>query len=114
MKASETSNSINMPSLCIPEIDELFLPVFQYGPCILSHVQPSVTPWAVACQAPLSVVLFCQEILKWAAVSFSEGIVPSQGSNLDLLQLLHGQMVDSLPLKPHGKPKNLIRNYGKF
>ena len=59
-----------------------------------------VTPWTVARQFPLSVEFFRQEY--WSGLPFpSPGyqgeIIPTQGSNLRLWHLLHGQ-ADSLPL----------------
>ena len=66
---------------------------------MLIHVRLFATPWTVARQAPqapLSVGFSRQEY--WSGLPFpSPGIFPTQGSNLHLLRLLHGQ-VDSLPL----------------
>ena len=45
--------------------------------------------------------IFQVQILEWVAVSFSKGIFPTQGSNLNLLSLLHRQ-ADSLPLHQLG------------
>ena len=42
-------------------------------------------------------------ILEWVAISFSQGIFPTLGSNPHLLCLLH-QQAGSLPLAPPGKP----------
>ena len=65
-------------------------------------VQLFVTPWTVACQAPLSTEFSRQEY--WSGVPFPiPGIVPIQRSNSHLLFLLHWQ-VDSLPLSYWGKP----------
>ena len=62
---------------------------------MLNHVQLFATPWAVACQAPLSVGFSRQEY--WAELLFpTPGDIPTQGSNLRLLRLLHWQ-ADSLP-----------------
>ena len=67
--------------------------------CVLSHVQFSVTPWIVACQAPLSLGFPRQEY--WSGLHFLlQGIFPTQG--LDLC-LLHWQG-DSLPLHHLGGP----------
>ena len=67
--------------------------------CVLSHVQFSVTPWIVACQAPLSLGFPRQEY--WSGLHFLlQGIFPTQG--LDLY-LLHWQ-ADSLPLHHLGGP----------
>ena len=44
-----------------------------------------VSPWTVACQAPLSMELILQtRILKWVAIPFSRGSSPTQGSNTGL------------------------------
>ena len=66
--------------------------------CILTRsvVSDSVTPWTVACQAPLSVGfkntgVGCHFLL--------QEIFPIQGSNSPLLLLLHWQ-AGSLPGKP--------------
>ena len=37
-----------------------------------SVVSNSVTPWTVACQAPLSMEFFRQKILEWVAIPFSK------------------------------------------
>ena len=58
----------------------------------------SVTPWTVACQAPLSLLLPRQEY--WSGLPFpSPGHLPDQGSNLSLL---HGRWI--LYTEPWGKP----------
>ena len=63
----------------------------------LDDVQLFVTPWTVAHQVPLSLVLPRQEY--WSGLSFLlQGIFPTQGSNL---HLLHWQ-ADSLPLSHLG------------
>ena len=41
--------------------------------CVLSCVQLFVTPWIVACQAPLSMGFSRQRILEWVAISYSRG-----------------------------------------
>ena len=43
-------------------------------------------------------------ILEWIAISDPAGDLPTQGSNLSLLHLLHWQ-AGSLPLVPLGKPR---------
>ena len=63
----------------------------------LSRVRLFVTPWAVACQAPLSMGILQARILEWVAIPFFRGIFSTQGSKLCLLHLLHWP-VDSLPL----------------
>ena len=63
--------------------------------CMLSHfsrVQLFVTPWTVACLAPLSMGFSRQEY--WSGLSCPSslvGIVPTKGLNLHLLHLLHWQ-----------------------
>ena len=44
--------------------------------CMLSHVWLFVTPWTVALQAPLSMVILQARILEWVAMPSSRG--PSQ------------------------------------
>ena len=74
--------------------------------CVLSHfnhVRLFATPWTVAHQAPLSVGFSRQEY--WSGLPCippSPGDLPTQGSNLHLLCLLHWQ-VGSLPLGPPRK-----------
>ena len=74
-----------------------------------------VTPWTVACQAPLSVGFSQARILEWVAISFSrgtgvgchfflQGSFLTQGLNSGLLHLVHRQ-ADSLPLSHEGSPK---------
>ncbi|MCB2687161.1 hypothetical protein KQ755_14935, partial [Listeria monocytogenes] len=55
--------------------------------------------------------IFQEKILEWVAISSSRGIFPTQGSNPNLLSLLHWQ-VDSLPLASPRKP--LWENWFKF
>ena len=43
---------------------------------MLNHVQLFATPWAVACQAPLSVGFSRQEYLEWVTMSSSRGSSP--------------------------------------
>ena len=58
----------------------------------------SVTPWTVACQAPLSVGFYRWK--NWSRLPFpSPKDPPDPGSNPHLLHLLHWQ-ADSLPLAP--------------
>ena len=69
--------------------------------CLLSyfsHLQLFATLWTIAHQALLSMG-FSKRGLR----ALLQGIFPTQGSNLRLLHLLHGQ-ADSLPLVPPGKP----------
>ena len=44
-------------------------------------VQLFVTPWILACQAPLSVGMLQARLPEWGAISFSRGIFLTQGSN---------------------------------
>ena len=65
----------------------------------LSHVQLFVTPWTVACQAPLSMGLSRQEY--WSGLPFPPpGDLPNQG-NEPRFPTLQG---NSLPAEPPGKP----------
>ena len=65
---------------------------------LLSLSHSFVTPWTVAHQSPLSMGLFRHE--HWSELPFSPpGELPYPG-------ILHWQ-VDSLPLKPLGKPLKL-------
>ena len=62
---------------------------------MLSCVQLFTTPWAVACQALLSMGFSRKEY--WMGCHFLlQGIFPTQGLNTCLLHLLHSHM-DSLP-----------------
>ena len=70
--------------------------------CVLRCVWLFATPWAVACQPPLSMRFPRQEY--WIRLPPpTRGDLPDQGLNLCLLRLLHWQ-TDSLPLAPPGKP----------
>ena len=68
--------------------------------CSLSHVQLSATPWAAACQAPLSIGFSRQECWKFPTLGnlSNPGIEP---------HLLHCQ-VDSFIIEPPGKPLKLM------
>jgi len=44
-----------------------------------SHVQLFVTPWTVACQAPLSMGILQARILEWVAMSSSRGSFQPRG-----------------------------------
>ena len=64
----------------------------------LSHVQHFVTPWTVACQAPLSMGFSRQEF--WSELSFpSPGDLPNPGIELGSPAL----QADSLPTELPGK-----------
>ena len=73
---------------------------------LLSYVWCFETPWAVACQAPLSVEFFRQEY-RSGLPFLLQGIFPIQGSNPCLLRRLHCP-VDSLPLRNLGSPYYLL------
>jgi len=65
-----------------------------------------VTPWTVACQAPLSMELSRQEY--WSGMPFpSLGDLPNPEIELMSLCLPYWQ-ADSLLLAPLGKPKKYI------
>ena len=76
--------------------------------CVLSHfscIRLYVTPWTVACQAPLSMGFSRQEY--WNGLPCSlPGDLPNPGIGPSLLCLLHWQ-AGSLPLVPPGKPSDL-------
>ena len=61
-----------------------------------------MTPWTVACQAPLSMGILQVRILEWVAMSSSPGDLPNPGIEPRSPALL----VDSIPSEPPGKPKN--------
>ena len=44
-----------------------------------------MTPWTIACQAPMSMLILQARILEWVAIPFSRVIFPTQGLNLGLL-----------------------------
>ena len=60
---------------------------------LLSHIWLFATPWAVACQVPLSKGFFQARILKKVAISSSQGIFLTEGSNVHLLCLLRCRQV---------------------
>ena len=69
--------------------------------CMLSLVQLFVTPWTVACQAPLSMEFSRQEY--WSRLPYPcSGDLPDPGIRKGLLHLLCWQ-VGSLSLAPPGK-----------
>ena len=64
-----------------------------------SHVQLFVTPWTVACQAPLSVDFSRQEY--WSGLPFqSPGDLPNPG----IIPRFPALQVDSLPSEPPASP----------
>ena len=107
--SSQTSNRTHAPSVETPspnhwntrEFPQLsFEAVFMLS--CFSRVRLFVTPWTVAYQAPLSMGFSRQEY--WSGLPFLlQGIFLTQGSNLNLLHLLHWQ-ADSLPLSNLGSP----------
>ena len=81
-----------------------------------SHVQPFATPWTVACQAPLSMVILQARILGWVAMPSSRGSSQArdqtQVSSSDCRQILHqlsyqGSPVSCLVEHFPGKPNEL-------
>ena len=50
---------------------------------MLSHsrVRLFVTPWTLACQAPLSMGILQAKILEWVVIPPLQGIFPTQGSS---------------------------------
>ena len=70
--------------------------------CPESCLTLSVTPSTVTRQAPLSMGFPRQEYRSGLPFPSPRGIFQTQGSNLCLLHLPHGQ-ADSLPLAPPGK-----------
>ena len=76
---------------------------------VLSHFSPGrrfVTPWAVAHQAPLSILQ--ARILEWVAMPSAPGHVPDSGIELTSLTSLYWQ-AGYLPLMPPGKPPKYFR-----
>ena len=69
----------------------------------LSHVWPFVTPWTVACQAPLGPGKFQGKNTGADCHFLPQGIFLTQGLNLCLLWLLHWE-ADSLSLCLLGRP----------
>ena len=80
--------------------------------CVLSRfssIGPFEIPWAVARQTLCPWGFSRQEyLLEWVAMPPPWNL-PTQGSNLSLLSLLHWQ-AGALPLVPPGKPQALIIN----
>ena len=68
-------------------------------PWLLSHVRLFVTPWAIACQAPLSMGFFRQG--SWSGLPFPPpGDLPKAGIKLESLTLASGFFTTD----PAGKP----------
>ena len=90
------------------ELEELYVITLYVCICVklLSFVRLSVTPWTVACHAPLSVGFPKQEYLSELPCLPSEDLL-DLGSNLHLLNLLNWQ-VDSLPLHRLGRALTIL------
>ena len=69
--------------------------------CHFSHVQLFVTPWTVACQAPLFMGLSRQEY--WSGLPCPP---PGDLPNTGIKPRSPALQTDSLPAEPPGKPKN--------
>ena len=70
--------------------------------CVLSRAQLFVTPWTVACQAPLSIEFLRQEY--WSKLPFPPpGDLPEPGTKPTFLESPHWK-ADSLPLYHLGSP----------
>ena len=72
---------------------------------LLSHVQLFVTPWTVACQAPLSIGLYSPwnspgQNTGVGSLSLLQGIFPTQGLNQGV-----SHCRQTLPAEPQRKPK---------
>ena len=73
----------------------------------ISHsvVSDSEAPWAVACQAPMSMEFFRQEY--WSGLRFSSpGDLPNPGIEAGSPAL----QADALPSEPPGKARNTVTN----
>ena len=68
---------------------------------LLSHVWLFVTPWTVACQAPLSMGIFQARLLEWVAMLSSRG--SSQPREWTEVSCIAGRFFTALAA---GKPKN--------
>ena len=83
-------------------IDILFHTVAANGAmcCVQSHVSDSETPWAVACQPPLSMGFSSQEYwVEWVAISFSRG--SSWPTDRTCISCIAGRFFTT---ESHGKP----------
>ncbi|CAM9903543.1 unnamed protein product [Rangifer tarandus platyrhynchus] len=72
---------------------------------VLSGVRLFVTPWAVTCQAPLSIGFSRQEYWSWSPFP-SPGDLPHLGIKPES-PLPSALQADSLPAEPSGKPKQI-------
>ena len=72
----------------------------------VSHVWLFVTPWTVAHQAPLSMVILQARILEWVAMPSSRASPRSRdGTCVSYVSCLLRGQASSLPLAPLGKPE---------
>ena len=76
----------------------------------LSHFQLSVTPWTLACHAPLSMGFFRQEY--WTGLPFSSSRYPLDPGIKPASPMSPALQVNSLPAEPSGKqsPSNQGRS----
>ena len=78
------------------------------GVCVPSHVRLFVTPWTIACQAPLPMEFSSQKY--WSGLSFPPpGDVPDSGIEPMSLSLpaLAGGFFTTLP---PGKPRDALKS----
>ena len=66
-------------------MESILLHSFYYAVLCRVMSESFATAWTVARQAPLSMGILQARILEWAAMPFSKGTFPTQGSNLGLL-----------------------------
>ena len=85
---------VYVPELLYPFIERNTLPNVKWM-CVLSHfscAQLLVTPWTVACQAPL-LTGFSRQDIGIGCHNLFQGIFLTQGSKPGLLQLLHCRQI---------------------
>ena len=75
---------------------------------VSSHVQLFVTPWTIACQAPLSMEFSRQE--HWSGLSF---LSPGDLLDPEIKPRSFASQADSLPSEPSGKPQLVAEFYIK-
>ena len=95
---SQNSNHLSGPGRCqAPGTGGArAAPVWLSGACVPSRftcVRLFVTPWTVACQAPLSMGILQARMLESVTMPSSTGIFPTQGSNPCLQRLLHCRQI---------------------
>ena len=71
-----------------------------------SVLSDSVTPWTVACQAPLSMEFSRQEYWNRLPFPSPKGDLPTNLPNPGIEPRSPALQADSLPAEPQGKPKN--------